>query len=252
MASKTGTAALAPALLGALLASSASALDARLDLSAQSAYIWRGMLIDDRPVFQPSLTVADGAVTGSVWANLNLTSGNGYQGEASEIDYWLAYTFAGQHADLTVTYYAYTFPHTASDSTQEVWANVTLKDLPFAPSFSAIRDVDVIDGWYFLLTGSQRLGLLKTRASDGLLLTLNVGHGTKEYCRGYFPEAERQGVTDYGVRLDWPVKAGPGTLDLDVQYTDFAEKGIYSPGFAGKRAAFVGGLTYSIPLQRRP
>ena len=62
--------------------------------------------------------------------------------------------------------------------------NLTFKSLPMTPSLTAIRDVEAIKGWYFLLTGSQSLGVLKTRASDGLLLTLNVGHGTKEYCAG--------------------------------------------------------------------
>lgn len=230
----------------ALAASSAAGLDAKLDLSLQSAYIWRGMVLNDKPVFQPSLTLSEGGLSGSVWGNVNLTSDNGYQNEASEIDYWLAYTLTGKDADWTLTYYAYTFPHTSSVSTQEVWANVTLKNLPMSPSLSAIRDVKAVNGWYFLLAGSQSLGLLKTRGSDGLLLTLNVGHGTSEYCRGYFPEIEPEGVTDYGIRLDWPVKLGPGTLRLGVQYTDFSDSDIYTPGFEGERANLIGGLDYLI------
>ncbi len=246
MASHVRSAALAVGALAALAAAPAGALDVKLDLSAQSAYVWRGMLLDDRPVFQPSLTLSEGPLEGSVWTNFALRSDDGTRGEPNEIDYWLAYTLAGEDADWTLTWYEYTFPHTDGESTREVWASVTLKNLPLAPSFTAIRDVQAIDGWYFLLSGSQSLGVLKARGSDGLLLTLNVGHGNKAYCRGYFPQVEHDGVTDYGARLDWPVKLGPGMLTLDVQYTDFTEKDVYTPGFMGKRANLAGGLAYSL------
>jgi len=246
MRSRGGLLAVAPLMLSALAPTPVAALDGSLDLSVQSAYIWRGMVLNDKPVFQPSLNVSGGPWSASVWSNINLTSDNGYEGEASEVDYWLAYTSAGRDVDWTVTYYAYTFPHTASLSTREVWANATFKTLPFSPSLTAIRDVKAIKGWYYLLTGSQSLGVLKTRASDGLVLTLNVGHGTKEYSRGYFSEIEPDSVTDYGARLDWPFRVGPGKLKFDVQYTNFTDADVYTPGFEGKRANFVGGLVYSL------
>ena len=246
MNSRSGTIALAAVVLAMMAAAPASALDGSVDLSVQSAYIWRGMVLNDRPVFQPSVTVSGGGFSGSVWANVNLTADNDFKGEASEIDYWAAYTLSGKDVDWTLTYYAYTFPHTSALSTQEVWANATFKNAPFSPSLTAIRDVNAIKGWYFLLTATQKLGLLKTRASEGLALTLNVGHGTKEYCRGYFPEIEHESVTDYGARLDWPFKIGGGTLKPDVQYTSFTDADVYAPGFEGKRANFVGGVVYSL------
>ena len=246
MSSRSGPVAVVSALLTLLSTVPADALDGRMDLTLQSAYIWRGMVLNDKPVFQPSLTVSSGGFSGSVWANINLTSDRGYRGEASEVDYCLAYTLSGRNLDWTLTYYAYTFPHTSGVSTQEVWATVNLKAVPFCPSLTAIRDVNAIKGWYFLLAGSQNLGLLKTPASDGLVLTLNVGHGTKEYCRGYFPEIEHDGVTDYGARLDWPFQVGRGTLKLDAQYTNFTDPDVSTPGFGGKRANFVWGLAYSV------
>lgn len=246
MCSRSAALALAATVLAALAAAPAAALDGNVDLSVQSAYIWRGMVENDRPVFQPSVTVSGGGFSGSVWANVNLTADNGFKGEASEIDYWGAYTLSGKVMDWTLTYYDYTFPHTPALSTQEVWANATFKNVPFSPSLTAIRDVNAIKGWYFLLTGTQKLALLKTHASEGIVLTLNVGHGTKEYCRGYFPEIERESVTDYGARIDWPFKLGPGTLKLDVQYTSFTDADVYTPGFEGKRANSVGGVVYSL------
>ncbi len=167
MRSRRGLLVLALGVLALSAAAAASALDGSVDLSVQSAYIWRGMVINDRPVLQPSVTVSGEGLSAGLWGNVNLTADNGYRGEASETDYWLAYTLAGKDVDLTLTYYDYTFPHTTSLSTQEVWAAVTFKTLPFSPSLSAIRDVNAVKGWYFLLTGSQRLGVLTTRPPTG-------------------------------------------------------------------------------------
>src|SRR5664280_2928933 len=75
------------------------------------------MVLNDKPVFQPSLTVWGGGFSGSVWGNIKLTSDNGYRGEASEMDYWLAYTLPGRAVGWTLTYYDYTFPHTSGVST---------------------------------------------------------------------------------------------------------------------------------------
>jgi uncharacterized protein (TIGR02001 family) len=236
------------AVLLLLLAVPAAALDGSVDLSLQSAYIWRGMVLNDEPVLQPSVTVSSGGFSASVWGNVDLTSANGARGVASEIDYWAAYTLEGNAVGFTLTYYDYTYPHSSSLSTQEVWAAVTFKTVPSSPSLTVIRDVNVIKGWYVLLTGSQDLGLLKGRGSDGLALTLNVGHGTKAYARGYFPGIGADRVTDYGVRLDWPLRAGPGTLTLGVGYTSFTDSSVYTPGFEGKRANLAGGLVYSIPF----
>ncbi len=246
MTMRLGVAAVAATVLAVVTAGPAHALDGGVDLSVQSAYVWRGMVLNDKPVFQPSVTLSNGGFSGSVWANVNLTADYGFEGEASELDYWLAYTLSARNVDWTLTYYDYTFPHTSSLSTQEAWLSATLKNLPLSPSLTAIRDVNAIKGWYFLLTGTQDLGVLGTSASKGLVLTLNVGHGTKEYCRGYFPEIEHDSVTDYGVRLEWPARVGPGTLRLNAQYTSFTDSDVSTPGFEGKRANLVGGVTYSI------
>lgn len=248
MSSRLESIVIASALMCAASVAGAGGLDGKVELAFQSAYLWRGMVLNDKPVFQPSLTVSGARFSGSVWGNVDLTSDNGYRGEASEIDYWLAYSVPGEDLDWTLTYYAYTFPHTPGVSTQEVWASVTYKTAPFSPSLTAIRDVNAIKGWYFLLTGSQNLGLLRSRGTDGLVLTLNLGRGTKEYSRGYFPEIERDSVTDYGARLDLPFKVGRGTLKVEAQFTNFTDADVYSPGFEGKRANFVWGLVYSVPF----
>lgn len=239
--------ALAVAALAVLMAGHAAALDLTLDLSAQSAFIWRGMVLNDKPVFQPSLTIDHGGLAGTVWLSADLKDDHGYKNQVNEIDYILAYTQSLKNVDLTFTAYEYTLPHTGAPSTTELWGAVAWRTL-FTPTLTVVRDIKVIDGWYFLLTASHNLGLLKPSVSDGLLLTVNLGHGTKEYAHGYFPDIEHDHVTDYGVRLDCPFTLGKGTLKLNLQLTSFTDPHVYTPGYEGKRSNLAGGLAYSIQL----
>lgn len=238
----------AVAMAGAMLtAGVASALDASVDLSVQSAFIWRGMILNDKPVFQPSVTANAGAFSGTVWANMDLTADYGHQGEVNEVDYIVTYTRGLGPAELTLTGYAYTFPHTGATSTEEVWASVKLATFA-SPTLTVVRSVQAVQGWYVLLAVSHDLGLLASAASDGVKLTVNLGRATAEYTHGYFPDSERDHVTDYGARLDWPLKLGPGELKLNLQWTDFTEAHVESAGFEGRRAGFSGGAAYSFPL----
>lgn len=236
------------AVLAALLPAAAPALDLEGAAELDSAYVWRGMVVNDRPVLEPSLTASAGGFSASVWANVDLTADNGARGVASEVDYWAAYTLAARTIDWTLTAYAYTFPHSSAASTQEIWLNATFKTLPFSPSLSAIRDLGTIRGWYVLLSGSRSLGVARWSRSDGLLLTLNAGHGNGAYCRGYLPDAGLSGATDLGARLDWPLRVGPGTLTLHAQYTTFTEEAANTDGAGHRPLHVAGGLAYAISL----
>ena len=222
--------------------------DGSVDASVQSAYLWRGMVLNDEPVFQPSLTLSHGGFSASFWANVDLTGVAGHRLEPTEVDSWIAYTWEAGHFTFTVTAYDYSFPHGAAPSTQEIWAGVTWKTF-FSPSLTVVRDVNEAEGTYLLLSGTQSLGLLRGPASEGLVLSVNFGHATREYTRFYFPELRADHVNDYGVRLDWPVTLGPGTLKMGVQYSAFTDGRVRSPGFEGNSTHLVGGVTYSVPFE---
>jgi uncharacterized protein (TIGR02001 family) len=231
-----------------LVATPARAWDGSVDLSAQSAYIWRGMVLNDEPVFQPSVTLSQGGFSASVWSSVDLTDVSGHRLEPTEVDYWLAYTYQLEPVAFTLTAYGYSFPNSAAASTQELWAGVTWSTL-FKPTLTVVRDVNVADGTYLLLSGTQSLGVLEGPSSDGLALTVNIGHATRSYTRSYFPDLAAGHVNDYGVRLDWPLRIGPGTLKLDLQYTAFTDSGVESPGFEGRTTHLAGGLTFSVPFR---
>lgn len=220
------------------------AVEGSVDVSFQSKYIWRGMVLGDKPVLQPSLSLSDKGLTAQIWFNLDLTDTNGFRNQVNEIDYWLSYTLESDDLDCTFTAYHYSFPHSPDPSTQEVWIGATYKTF-LNPSLTLIRDTNSVRGWYVLFTASQELGLLKTGDSEGITLSLNLGYGDNEYCRGYFPDSGRDHLIDYGVRLDWPVPLGQGGLNFNLQYTDFIGRELR---FLEQqiRANLVAGVTYSM------
>lgn len=226
------------------LTARAQGIAATADLSVQSAYVWRGMVVNDRPVFQPTFTLAAHGFSASAWASVDLTDDQGTRHEVDEIDFWLTYTRPFGAFDVTLAAYDYTYPNSGVAATQELWATVEWKTT-LSPTLTVVRDVNVVDGWYYSFAVSHNVGLLPPGVSDGVVLGAGVGYGDRRYCRGYYPGLGDD-VTDVMLRVDVPLKLGPGTLNLNAQVADFTDSHVYSPGFEGKDAGFFGGVTYSV------
>ncbi|MBA4387308.1 MAG: hypothetical protein C0404_04960 [Verrucomicrobia bacterium] len=67
-----------------------------------SVYNWRGEVIDDRPVFQPYVSVTHKGVTFSTWGNFPLTDVNATNRGFSEIDLTLSYALPVAPMEVSV------------------------------------------------------------------------------------------------------------------------------------------------------
>ena len=97
----------------------ASDVSVTLDVPVLSAYVWRGQLLVDDPVLQPSLTASKGGFAINWWGNFNLDdNATGDDFEFSEHDIGLSYgtTCPLTGADLTFGVVNYDFPNPAIDS----------------------------------------------------------------------------------------------------------------------------------------
>lgn len=227
------------------LAAPVLSLETTAELGLQSAYLWRGIVVSDRPVLQPAVTVEHGAFSAGLWANIDLTDANGSAHEVSEVDAWAALTVAARRTELTLAVYDYAFPHGDAPSTVEFWA-VAAFDTLLSPTVTIVRDVKEVRGWYVLVSASHAVGVLAAGGSDGLAVTVAVGHGDADYRRGYFPDVDASGITDLQLRLDLPFSLGRGTLNLNAQLTSFLEAEIRRQGFESNDSKLSGGLTYSL------
>lgn len=157
-------------------------------------YVWRGQLLTDDPVVQPSVTLGYGDLSLNVWGSIDTTDVNEMGGEdwrLQEVDYTLSYAFApvdgvGMEAGLIY----YDFPGTPFDSTQEVYLGMALEDVPLTPSLTVYYDTDEVEGFYVSLGISHDVALTE-RLTAGV--SAGLAWGDEDYNDAYF------GVTDDGL-----------------------------------------------------
>ena len=135
------------------VASQATAATATAALDANSAYVWRGLTLNDGFVLQPSMDVSHNGFAFNVWGNYDL---NDYDplgiesGNFSEIDLTGSYAFTMGKVNASVGIIHYLFPEAGADSsTTEVFAGLGY-DLGagFAISTKLYYDFDQVDDFY--------------------------------------------------------------------------------------------------------
>jgi hypothetical protein len=185
-----------------------------------SAYVWRGQVLVDDPVFQPGAYVGIEKFTVSVWGNYSFDND-----EWTELDYTLDYTTGLdvlssnlEKADLSVGYIYYDFPNLpAGDDSQELYAKVGV-DTFLSPSAAVYWDFDQGDGEYFEVAVEQNIPIRKA----SLNLCASVG-----YNDGQWDYASSWSAALFGASLSVPIGdrivVEPGvfySLALDNQYDD--------------------------------
>ncbi len=179
------------------------------EASLLTHYVWRGQVINDRPVIQKSLTLASsqGFYVG-VWANGDLTDRNrsveedeagnvtgSYNPEfkCTEFDSYAGFEYAPEDAvfgaDVSVTHYSVPQPSSQTDeAAAKFWLNLPLvqEKIILNPFFSAAYDFSQADGFYFS-AGVEAGDIALDNAGRLLLdLSLSAGYADADYNTWYF------------------------------------------------------------------
>lgn len=230
----------------------AVSLDLGVDI--YSHYVWRGMLLTDDPVIQPSVTLGFAGFALNVWGSIDTTDLNeggagGPTYRMQELDYTLSYDITvADLVNLGVGYIEYTFPGTGLERTSEVYASVGL-DVILAPSLTVYWDFDEIEGFYANFSIGHTFELTE---SLGLSLGASLGWGDKNYFEGYFgawadPESS---LADYSfsASLDYAVNDN-FSISFILAYSDFVETDVAEAAEAGyyndDEASIYGGVSFS-------
>lgn len=166
-----------------------------IDVPVLSAYVWRGQVLNNEFVSQPSLTVTKGGFSVNVVNNVNFTHASTAKApEFTETDLTLSYTTKIQSLATTIGWIEYQFSNqTVTDAsgnvkavpgTRELFLTAGLPDLPGTPTIALYRDIDEIKGSYFVASSGYSHAFEKegvTAAISG-----SVGYGSESYNRGYF------------------------------------------------------------------
>ena len=116
-----------------------SPFSVELSMDVLSDYVWRGMICNGNPVWQPSVTASYdagdfGTISGNVWSSFDLTHKRGTatnsrrSAGAQEIDYTLSYAVELAGVGLEVGHIWYTFPNNNGSSDQDLYATVSYKN----------------------------------------------------------------------------------------------------------------------------
>lgn len=176
-----------------------------LEISAVSKYVWRGLVCNEDPVVQPSLTLGwQSGLSVNLWGSVDMTDFAGVKGKCSELDLTLGYEWESGGREWRVAYAAYTYPNTPYASTGELSVSCDLGG-PFNLGLYLSRDVDEAGGTYLSLAWLRKASL----GSAVLDISGGLGIADKKHSDYYFgvPSA---GLADASVSLELPFEAGGG------------------------------------------
>lgn len=179
-------------------------VDLSTEIGLYSAYVWRGIIVNDHAVLQPSITAEKGPFSFNVWGNWNLDQPAGRDDDL-EVDYTAAYTLPINNdnisVDVGVIYYTFPGDGSGTPNTAEIFTSAAFPNVVLTPVASVYYDIDEVNGWYGNLAVSQ--GMEFTEALTGEL-GASVGYGTRNYNRYYFQDNLDNGsgnVNDYNIYL---------------------------------------------------
>jgi uncharacterized protein (TIGR02001 family) len=222
----------------------ASDVSVSADVGLYSAYVWRGQVLNDRAVVQPSVTVAKGPFSLNVWGNANVVGDD--QQDTSEVDYTAAYALPLNTDAISMDVGAifYTFPGegNTAEETEEIFVTTTFNNVLLTPVASLYYDIDEVNGFYGNLAVSQGVEI-----SDAMTAEIggSIGYGTRNYNKAYFDNDNGSGaVNDYNIYVsaDYALteKLSLGAL---LQYT-MLDGGVDNSGYLADDLVW-GGLSLS-------
>ena len=162
---------------------------AKATLDLYSAYVWRGLVLNDEPVWQPGATVgADlndfGKLYLGTWSNFDATKRNGKTafGGLNELDFTAGYTVDLGDFSLGAGHRWYTFPKANGPdyggSTREAFATLAYKNDFVVPFIEGHYDYNVAEGVYSLV-GLRKEVMVGDRLTVGA--EVSVGGGSEGY-----------------------------------------------------------------------
>ncbi|MBC8206318.1 MAG: hypothetical protein ISR85_02410 [Kiritimatiellales bacterium] len=117
--------------LAACAAVAAQAADVSTYVDFASAYVFRGVTLNDGFVMQPGAEIsgfpideAYGSLAIGIWANYDIDAIDSEGSDFSEIDYYISYTLPVEALDVSVAYTEYTYPESGDNADKEL--NLTL------------------------------------------------------------------------------------------------------------------------------
>ena len=209
-------------------------------------YVWRGQNLADDRVLQPGAYINYKDITASFWGNLDLTDGNGHNGEFSEIDLTLDYTAQIPGADFlsySLGVINYDFPiNGGADDTWEIYWGFGL-DVPANPSVTVYHDVDEVDGTYVSFGIEHSIENL-TESGLSVDLSASIGWGSSSYNKSYWGP-DKSELNDLVLSAAFPFEAAGFSITPSVKYITLIGDDIRTPKTYGQNDMWIVGVGFA-------
>jgi hypothetical protein len=201
-----------------------------------SKYVWRGQLLVNDWVGQPSVSLGYKGFTASIWSNFCFTNEINARDEFTEFDYSLDYTAAIPGFDplsFSVGTIYYRFPNQPFDPTLEVYGGLSAA-LPLSPALKVFYDVgnsidqDKIEGNYIQFSIGHSIEKILTWTEEcycDLCLGASLGYATAGYNKGYFG-VDDGAFNDLTLSVALPISLGKLTIKPQIGYATMLDSDI--------------------------
>ena len=171
-------------------------------------WLYRCSVLRKDPVFQPSATISYGALSFTVFGNMDLGDENSRAGKFTEVDYIPDLTIRKDKYSVSIGSIVYDFLLSDFEpgNTTELYFNFTLINA-LNPSFTLFQDVGNVDGCTYINLGiAPRIPIIVLIEDwkTSLDIKLALGIGSKEHNSFYY-FTEKGGVTDLYLGFSLPI-----------------------------------------------
>ncbi|MFA5292094.1 MAG: hypothetical protein WC496_03575 [Phycisphaerae bacterium] len=179
-----------------------------------SKYVWRGQLLNDDFVFQPSIGASYKGFTASIWGNVDTTNYHGDSGEFTEYD--LTFDYSGKFSEDSKVGYSvglihYHFPSLSYSDTTELYWGFNF-DVPLSPTIKVYHGLGNENGIYanFGLSHTfEKVLKFSDTITGDLALGASIGWGNGTYNKDYWGVDESR-LNDLAFTVGIPIDLGNG------------------------------------------
>ena len=140
-----------------------------VSVDVMSNYVWRGQRLSEKFAVQPSVGITYNGYGANLWSNWDSDYSGGNNGEVSETDLTLNYTFSIDKLSLDVGYIYYGLE--AATDTQEIYVSAGYDTL-LSPALTIYYDYEEGEGAFIVASIGHSLSL-----SEGISLDLGASAG---------------------------------------------------------------------------
>jgi hypothetical protein len=236
------------------------------DAALFSSYVWRGVSLTGKPVFEPDLyltfPIGAASLTAGGWANIDIgkydgstdisESGGSSAFNFAEFDPWVEVAIPAGIATITPGATAYIYPNklgfTKESNTEELYLKVGLSTF-LSPKVSAYYDVDKVKGLYVEGSVTHGIPLGATTLNLGVLAGWTGG---QEIDSDKSDNFDSSGLTHVDLSANVGFSAGPVSITPSIhgvigsdRRTKFTKGASNAYGFNDTSFKLWGGVTIS-------